>query len=636
MMEDRSIQIERLRFFSNAMLIKSLCSTRAFERMQEMRHYVLVDAEVRMDHLAFGYKLVAQSGLWGLLDSLIMFPELLELKGESHLLRWWSMIQEEDGMTLKAAICDPDTELARIASGIEDLVTSFHRAGVSWDRIAKANERADLLSDELLEIARDCTVSIFTDDEPAHGFDRILRTRTITLLHDYWGEGVNSSAFRYCLRKPTEWEHMDLPGQSMFDIETHRDNMMMFPRYDHSEFKPGWMIGKLCAVTVSLQEINQWSKELGDPHKLIRQNLDPNRAWEAGTRILRHTPGSDLTGSEFGLKQPQRLPAKVAPSLSAQASLADPADRLTALLGRRPLLIGSRDARSDVHIGTIVSGLACTLPHDKPIDILRIVHGSEPNEDNFVSLAVLMPSFTSFGNTSEWWVFDRAYRVKGLDASNDQRVSRINGIAERLGKHINWIDLTGVPEDRLLSLCDSRPFQRLRNQFEKQERMASELRGAIPELLSVQLLSHAGYHQVRTSLKVTFPNGVEREIDAVGIRLTAAGGDCKIIEVKGQSASQHDLKRCIHRFRETVRLSNDSPSTIAQQVGCPVSVQNVSGLFISMAKNVDMSDLAMQFGIDFWNFGRFVDELRKAEFSERYIDLLQESLFVWESDSMDI
>ena len=636
MVEDQVVQVERLKFFSNAMLIKSLCNARAFERMLKIRDHVLLGTGVRMDHLAFGYKLVVQSGLWGLLDHLIRFPELLELKGESHLLRWWRIVQGEDGTTLKAAICDPGTDLARVASSIDDLVTLFRHAGVSWDQIAEANERTDLLTDELLEIARDCTASFFTDDKPAHDSDRILRASTVSLLNEFWNEGVNSSAFRYCLRKPTEWKHMELPGQLMFDIQTHRDHMRMFPEYDPSEFEPGWMIGKLSAVTVSLQETNQWSEDLGDPHRLLRQNADPDHAWGAGARIFRHTPGSDLTGLEFGLKRPQRLPAKVLPSLSAQVSLADPVDRLLALLVRRPILIGSRDTRSALHVETVVSGLACTLPIDEPVEILRIVHGSDPSEVNPVSLAVLMPAFTSLSDSSEWWVFDRAYRAEGLDASNDQRVSEINGIGERSGKQINWIDLSDVPEDRLLSLCDYRSFQRLRSQFGELERIASELRGAIPELLSVQLLSQAGYHLVRTSLEVTFPNGVEREIDAVGIRLSAAGGDCKIVEVKRRSASQHDLKRYIHRFNETVRLVNTHRSVIEKAVACSESIQSVSGLFISMAKDVELPDRDKQPGTEFWNYGRFVFELRKACFSERYIDLLQEALFVWENDFRDI
>ena len=637
MMEDQVVQVERLKFFSNAMLIKSLCSARALERMLEIRDYVLSDTDVRMDHLAFGYKLVVQFGLWGLLDHLIRFPELLELEGEPHLLRWWRMIQGEDGTTLKAAICDPGTNLARVASGIDDIVTSFRLAGVSWGRIAEeAKGRADLLSDELLEIERDCPVSFLTDSQPTQGSDRILQMNTVNLLHDSWVKGVDSSAFRYCLRKPTEWKHMELPGESMFDIQTHRDHMRMMPEYNPGEFEPNWMVGKLAAVTVSLQETNQWSGGLGDPHELLRQNSDPDRSWEAGARIFRATSGTDRTGFEFGLKRPLRLPAKILPSLSVPVSLADPVDRLAALLGRRPLLVGSRDPRSALHVETIVSGLASTLPDDQPIDILRIVHGSESNDVNTVSLAVLMPLASTLGDSSEWWVFDRAYRAVGLDASECQGVSRINDIAERIGKHINWIDLTEVPVDRLLSLCDDRSFQHLRSKFGELERVAKTIRGVIPELLSAQLLSQAGYHPVRTSLKVTFPNGIEREIDAVGIRLTTAGGDCKIIEVKGQSDSQHALERYIHRFNETVRLVDTHRSVIEKAVGCSESIQRVSGLFIAMAKGVELPDSDKQADTDFWNYDRFVDELRKADFSERYIELLQESLFVWENDFRDI
>ena len=636
MVEAQGVQVERLKFFSNAMLIKSLCSAGAFERMLEIRDRVLVGTNVRMDHLGFGYKLVVQSGLWGLLDHLIMCPELLELEGEPHLFRWWRMIQGEDGTTLKAAIREPKTDLARVASGIDDLVIEFRRAGVSWDRIAEANKRADLLSDELLDIVRGCPVSYFDDAQPTKGFDRILQTSTVYLLRESWSAGVGSSAFRYGLGKPTEWNHMELPGQSMFDIQTHRDHMSMFPKYYPAEFEPGWIVGKLSAVVVSLQETDQWCGGLGDPQELIQQNSDPDRAWDAGARIFEETPGSDLTGFEFGLKRPIRLPARVLPTLSAQVSLADSVDRLAALLGRRPVLVGSRDSRSVLHIETIASGLACTFPGDEPIDILRIVHGSEPGEINPVSLAVLMPSSTLLGSSSEWWVFDRAYRARGLDASNDQRVSRINGIVERLGSRINWTDLTDVPIERLLSLCDYRSFQRLRSQFEELERVAQKIRGVIPELLSAQLLSQAGYHPVRTSLKVTFPDGVKREMDAVGIRLTAAGNECKIIEVKGRSDSQHALAQYIHKFNEIVRLANTHRSVIEKAVGCSEAIHSVTGLFISMAKDFQVSDGSRQPGIDYWNYGHFVAKLRESGFDDRYIDLLQETLVVWENDLGDI
>ena len=631
MVEDRLTQALRLKLMSNAMLIKSLCSQTAFDRMLEIRDRVFSGTEIKENDLAIGYKLVVQSGLWGLLDGIIYSPELLGLEPDYHLYRWWSIIQGDDGKTLKAAITDPDSELARVTSGIDDVITAYLRAGVSWEKLSDANKRAEQLADELLEIAHTCRVSGQVDSGQNQNPDRILLMGTVGLLQDSWFEDVGSPKFRYGRRKPTVWKHLELPGESMFDIQTHRDQMRMLPEYDHTEFKPNWLIGKLSAVTVSLQETGRWSDALKDPHKLLRQNSDPDSCWEAGKRIFRVTPSLDLEGLDYGLKRPPALPSRILPSLSAKVSLANPVDRLAALLGRRPKLIASRDSVSRKHIEIIVSGLALELPGKDPIEILRIVHGSEVNEPNEVSLALRMSS----GTSSEWWVFDRPYRAEGLDPSNDQRVARINDLAKRLDRDIEWIDLVNVPEESLLSLCDSRSFRHLLEKFEEIEKVTKKIRGAIPELLSGLLLSQSGYHQVRVSLKVTFPPDIKREIDAIGIRFTTAGSECKIIEVKGKSDSARDLDQHIGKFYETMHFVDTNRSVIEEAFGTMEPIQSVSGLFISMGKNVELSKDARRPDMDFWGFDRFVEELLEAGFDELYVGLLQDSLIFWESDLRD-
>lgn len=617
---------------SNAMLIKSLCSTTAFDRMIEIRDHVLSDTEVKGNDLALGYEFVVQSGLWGLLDGIIYSPELLGLKPDYHLFRWWSIVQGDDGTKLNAAISDPDSELARVACGIDDLITAYLQAGVWWERLFEANKRAEKLADELLEIANTGRASEQTENGPNQGTGRLLLMGTVDVLQDSWFEDVGSLKFRYGRRKLTVWRQPDMFGQSMFDVQTHRDHMRVLPEYNHKEFKPNWLIGKLSAITVSLQETGQWSEALEDPHSLLQQNSDPDSCWEAGKRVFRVTPGLDLSGLDYGLPRPPALPSRVLPSLSARVSLADPVDRLAALLGRRPILIASRDSASRRHIETVVSGLAITLPDEDPIEILRIVHGSDSNGPNEVSLALRMSS----GAHSDWWVFDRPYRAKGLDRSDDQRVARINNLASKLNRGIEWIDLINVPVDRLLSLCDSRAFRHLLDQFEEQDRVTRDIRRAIPELLSGLLLAHSGYHQVRVSLKVTFPPDIEREIDAVGIRFTSDGIECKIIEAKGQSDSVHDLEKHIRKFYEMMHLVDTQRSVIEVAFGSTMPIRSVSGLFISMAKGIGLSDDAKQPGTDFWNFDRFVSELREAGFDDLYVGLLEDSLVVWESDIGDL
>lgn len=632
MTEDQVTKVDHLKLMSNAMLLKSLCSKTAFDRMLRIRDRVFRGTEVKENDLALGYKLVVHSGLWGILDGIIYSPELLGLESDYHLYRWWSIIQGDDGTKLKAAISNPNSHLARVASGIDDLITAYLRAGVSWQRISEANKRAEKLADELLEIAHTCRVSGTTDSDQNQGADQILIRSTIDLLKDSWFEDVGSPKFRYGRRKPTVWKHLELPGESMFDIQTHRDHMRMLPEYDHTEFKPHWLIGKLSAVTVSLQETGRWSEALEDSHELLRQNSEPGRCWEAGKRLFRMTSGLDLAGLEYGLRRPPVLPSKILPSLSAQVRLAASVDRLEALLGRRPNLVASRDSMSRRHIETIVSGLALRLPDDDPVEILRIVHGSEVDGPNEVSLALRMSS----GAFSEWWVFDRPYRAEGLDPSKDHQMARINDLAKRLGRDIEWIHLNDVPVTSLLSLCDSRPFLRLLEQFKKQERFTKDIRRAIPELLSGLLLSQFGYPLVRVSLKVKFPQDICKEIDAVGIRCTAAGSECKIIEVKGRYDSVHALIEHINKFSETMHLVRAHRKVIQDAIGSAEPIQSVSGVFISMAKDVELSDDARLPGMDFWNFDRFVNELLEAGFDELYVGLLQDSLLVWGSDLGDI
>ncbi len=632
MIEDQLTQVDRLKLMSNALLIKSLCSPTAFARMLEIRDRVFSSTELNENDLALGYEFVVQSGLWGLLDGIIYSPALLGLEPDYHLFRWWSIVQGDDGTKLNAAISDPDSELARVACGIDDLITVYLQAGVWWERLSEANKRAEKLADELLEIAHTCRALEQVESGPNQGPDRLLLMGTVDVLRDSWFEDVGSPKFRYGRRKPTVWRQPDLFGQSMFDVQTHRDHMRGLPEYNHKEFKPNWLIGKLSAITVSLQETGQWSEALEDPHTLLRQNSDPDRCWEAGKRMFRVTPGLDLSGLDYGLSRPPVLPSKILPSLYTRVRPADPVDRLAALLGRRPILIASRDSASRRHIETVASGLAITLPDEDPIEMLRIVHGSEVNGPNEVSLALRMSS----GTYSDWWVFDRPYRAEGLDPSDDQRVVRINNLASKLNRDIEWIELINVPVGDLLSLCDFRSFRRLLEKFQELEKVSGKIRRAFPELLAGQLLSQSGYHKVRVSLKVTSPPDFKRELDVVGIRFSTAGSECKIIEVKGQSDSAFDLDKQIQKFYKTMHLLNTHRSLIEDAFGCTEPIQSVSGLFIAMAKDVELSDDARQPGTDFWNFGRFVDELREASVDEFYIGLLQDSMLVWESDLGDL
>ena len=100
-MEDNQVlRIERSELFSNAMIVKSLCSPSAFARMLRVRDMESPNTGIRPNDLAVGFELMVQPALHGILDRVIRFPELLDIEDDYRLLRWWSLVQGNDGTPL--------------------------------------------------------------------------------------------------------------------------------------------------------------------------------------------------------------------------------------------------------------------------------------------------------------------------------------------------------------------------------------------------------------------------------------------------------------------------------------------------------------------------------------------------------
>ena len=419
----------------------------------------------------------------------------------------------------------------------------------------------------------------------------------------------------------------------MFDIHSHRDPVQQFPIVNAETFQPGWIVGKLAAVAVSLQETDLCVNGLPDPGTLLCDSADPYRAWETGNAIFETLEKWYPDESEVVLEAPRVLPARILPSLAPPESQFSEADRLASLLGRSALLIGSRDSRSRLQIETIVSGLACKLQKDRPVEIIRMFH--YPESDG-VSLAVLMPAVGEIGGASQWWVFYHAYRVRGTDVSSNTNLAGLNEIAEKVGGAVRYRDLFRVPAKQLLDLCDDRQFRHLTEQVREQQKVASTIRGVFPELLSLPLLSQAGYQYIRSSVEVTFDDLGKREFDAIGVQPASHGGDCRIIEVKGGSDSRRNLVSAVERFAEGVRAADQNRTLIQETLGGPEPIKSVSGVFIAMTRSIHIPKQSERLGVEIWNLDRFKKELRSAKLPESRINLLEESLQVWEEGDLDL
>ena len=631
-MDNGVLQTERMEMMSNAMIVRSLCSPGAFERILRMRDSLVPDSDIRANDLAVGFGLMAQPALHGILDRVIRFPELLDIEGDEVLRRWWKVVQGEDGTTLEALIGGTGTEMERIAGGVDDLIASIRRSGVSWEKLAEVSVDANRLAHELLAIAREGRVAVLSGDPDTDSADRLLQLSTIRHLRDYWVQGPDSHTFRYCRGRPTRWEQITPPGDSMFDIQSHRDLMHQFPGIDERDFEAGWLIGKLAAVTVSLGQMDLWVDTLPDPEALLRESGETDSVWETGNAIFEAVEKQHSEEYEFVLEVPPSLPVPVLASLTAPQSRISAVDRLTALLGKSAILISSRDPSARPHVETIVSGLACTHRDSRPIEIIRVFHG--PVSDG-VSLAVLMPAVGVLSDASRWWVFHHTYRAMASDVESSDHFARLDEIAENLGGSIRYRDLVDVPAEHLLDLCGSRQFRYLAEQVREQEKIASAIRGVFPELLSIPLLSHAGYEFVRTSVEVVLAGLGEREFDAVGVQSATHGGDCRIIEVKGGRAYRHDLTQEVKRFDAALKAIGQDRAHFADSLGWTEEISTVSGVFVGMARSVDIPEELRRLDVEIWDLDRFEEELRRAKLPESRIDLLEESLEVWETGGLD-
>ena len=84
--DNQALRIERTELFSNAMIVKSLCSPSAFTRMLKVRDMETPNTGIRPNDLAVGFELMVQPALHGILDRVIRFPELFDIEDDDRLL----------------------------------------------------------------------------------------------------------------------------------------------------------------------------------------------------------------------------------------------------------------------------------------------------------------------------------------------------------------------------------------------------------------------------------------------------------------------------------------------------------------------------------------------------------------------
>ena len=670
MEENRDTEQIRLRFFADAFVLSTLCKPSSLESLSSVLAANRTHGQWWETHFLRGYKLVAETALYGLLDRIIRHPSLLEMEEDSRLSHWWAFIQGDDGTSLNAAISDESSRLGQVASRVDHIMTRLRKSVRPWQRFQGAAKEAGEFADLLCEVGHACAVASFDGNEGTPDTQALLKASAIERLDDFCVEhGELGIAYHYVHRESIRNVQPQWGAGlgSLEEAETSRDHV---PRpFLTTQMPDDLGVGVLAAVVISLREFG-FSIELPElADDVSPESRTGTEALTSAREALERAGARRCPSMSFGLKPAQEIPVETIRALGGQPVAMRPEDRLRVLLSGSTQLVGSRDHFDVRRFEVLVEGIASLLPEDCPIDVLRVVHSDHPGGIESVSIGVSMPvPSVALEDRSAWWVFYGVYMLDKFEPANRAAHEAIEAILRKLKGRIRLEEISEVLTKDLVDLIDESALReenrQLREQVQALKTLNDKLRGAIPEMLSGLLLARTGYRYVRTSHKVRYPGVGERELDAVGVRSSDSGAECLIVEAKGHYDSQHDLMKQVQRLEEKVQLARSNRQVVSQSLEIGEPITSFKGRFVAMADLGDVlsyreedveEDAEEEFSplgltrhvaevkelldgvadIEVWDYGRFKSELQQAGMPEEYIKLVERSVMTWHVGFLD-
>ena len=634
------VRTTRMQFFAIALLLQSLTDPKVMERVAKLRSSY--SRGPKAAGFLLGFKLIIEAVLYRQIELMVTFPEILHLQSDDDLCRWWLNGDERSALRFLDIAQDDAPNSTPVAKSINELLLRVHRTGVDWKKFAEVSVEVSSFARMVLSMAEYCRVTLVRRDgsDLLIGFDQASRQCAAEFLYDLAYEDdyrMLSNAFDYTSNESLKWEEGSFfEDLEMDGIQTSKDVVSIRPLRLKGLHRFA-VLGINTALATAIGELtNRKPDIIGEEN-----SLPP--ATDLFGDLYEEFQAGRWPSLEYGLEFRDAPPQKTLEDImSGETSTPDPREHLKALLGKDAFLVNSKGTRAAFHLQVLMEGLAKVEPTGRPIELLQIEHSGEPGQRHPpVSVAVRVGQ--------DWHVF---YYIDAVGRMTSWVWPFLDGFGDR----VRITKIEGVSTDFLLSLCD-RPFQYVSRQWKSQKDLNSHLRGVIPELLASLLLTRLGFFPIRTSLKL---EGVG-ELDGLGYRKSADGGECKVVEVKKESTSQAQLRVEIEEFTRKVRLIRQDPDIVEGVLGRPGPVETVSGMFISMAEVGEFTDVGQdepersgdffdttrtrtEFksfldsleNVDFWDCNRFNEELEKADLPPLPVRLLERARFIWDLTGADV
>ncbi|MCY4652706.1 MAG: hypothetical protein OXC95_06020 [Dehalococcoidia bacterium] len=415
----------------------------------------------RATGVLLGYKLIVESILYRQIDLIVTCPEILHLKADEELRRWWLTSEDKTARRFRGITDSDAPKSTLVASYINELMLRVDRSGNRLKQFTEASTEVSSFVQAVLAIASTRHLSVITesDYDRRPDLDHALLLCGAEYLYDILYDDRDrtlSNAFDFTSTGSLGWiEGSIVEGLGRPAVETSRDGVVTLPhrRRGAQEFSG---LGFNAALTIAIQKLT------GQHRVVYRDDIEPPPAGELFGDILEEFQVGRWPSMRYGLIFRDELSEEELKEIMVlETPTPDAQERLKALLGDSTAFLVSGSGNAEFHFQVLIEGLLRAQAEDAPIEVLRIEHADGPVEAHPpISLAVLVGR--------DWHVFNY------IDAIGRMK-SWVWPFLDGLGERVRITEVPDISTEYLLCLCDQ-AFQYVTRQWKAQKDLNTHLR----------------------------------------------------------------------------------------------------------------------------------------------------------------